>query len=315
MGLFEKKYCDICGEKIGLLGNRKLEDGNLCKDCAKKLSPFFSDRRNSTVEEIRQQLAYREENERRLADFHPDSTFGRLKKVYVDRAGEKFIMTTATNWRDANPDLISFSQVTGVDTDIHENKKEIYYKDDEGKSKSYNPRRYEHDYEFNVTILVDSPWFDKIELELSSGNRPNSPYTDLYRQYEEQMHTLSDILNGSQRQSYGQNNFTASAASAPKTREQEIMERVIKENPWTCTFCKFPNIGTLTCSHCGEPVADEDVIALAKHIVKCELYSDDLAKQADFVKMQQSVPQSWTCSGCGAQNSGKFCQNCGAPRA
>ena len=41
MGLFEKKYCDVCGEKIGLLGNRKLEDGNLCKDCAKKLSPFF----------------------------------------------------------------------------------------------------------------------------------------------------------------------------------------------------------------------------------------------------------------------------------
>ena len=30
MGLFEKKYCDICGEKIGLLGNRKLEDGNMC---------------------------------------------------------------------------------------------------------------------------------------------------------------------------------------------------------------------------------------------------------------------------------------------
>ena len=39
MGLFDKKYCDICGEKIGLLGNRKLEDGNLCKDCARKLSP------------------------------------------------------------------------------------------------------------------------------------------------------------------------------------------------------------------------------------------------------------------------------------
>lgn len=23
MGLFDKKYCDICGEKIGLLGNRQ----------------------------------------------------------------------------------------------------------------------------------------------------------------------------------------------------------------------------------------------------------------------------------------------------
>ena len=41
MGLFDKKVCDICGEKIGLLGNRKLDDGNLCKDCAKKLSPWF----------------------------------------------------------------------------------------------------------------------------------------------------------------------------------------------------------------------------------------------------------------------------------
>ena len=37
MGLFDKKYCDVCGEKIRFLGNRKLEDGNLCKDCAEKL--------------------------------------------------------------------------------------------------------------------------------------------------------------------------------------------------------------------------------------------------------------------------------------
>ena len=36
MGLFDKKICDICGEKIGLLGNRKLDDGNLCKDCDEK---------------------------------------------------------------------------------------------------------------------------------------------------------------------------------------------------------------------------------------------------------------------------------------
>lgn len=67
MGLFDKKYCDICGEKIGLLGNRKLEDGNLCKDCAKQLSPWFSDRRRSTVEDIKRQLAYREENWGRAA--------------------------------------------------------------------------------------------------------------------------------------------------------------------------------------------------------------------------------------------------------
>ena len=67
MGLFDKKYCDICGAKIGLLGNRKLEDGNLCKNCAAKLSPWFSDRRQSTVAEIGEQLSYREANREKVS--------------------------------------------------------------------------------------------------------------------------------------------------------------------------------------------------------------------------------------------------------
>ena len=37
-----------------MLGKRKLEDGYLCKDCISKLSPFFSERRHSTVDEIAQ---------------------------------------------------------------------------------------------------------------------------------------------------------------------------------------------------------------------------------------------------------------------
>ena len=63
-GIFDKKNCDICGDKIGLLGNRKLDDGNLCKNCAAKLSPWFEERRHSTVEEIKRQLDYREENKK-----------------------------------------------------------------------------------------------------------------------------------------------------------------------------------------------------------------------------------------------------------
>ena len=39
MGLFDKKVCDICGEKIGLLGNRKLDDGNLCRIVQKNCLP------------------------------------------------------------------------------------------------------------------------------------------------------------------------------------------------------------------------------------------------------------------------------------
>ena len=194
MGLFDKKYCDVCGAKIGFLGNRKLEDGNLCKDCAGKLSPFFSDRRNSTVAEIKEQLAYREDNKRRLDDFLPTVTFDGSKKVYIDPIRERFIVTRLSNWRSGNPDLISFSQVRNVETDIKENKEEIFCKDSEGNETSYHPRRYECDYEFNITIHVDSPWFDEIELELSDGNRPESRFTDLYREYEQKMRELADIL-------------------------------------------------------------------------------------------------------------------------
>ena len=85
MGLFSKKYCDVCGEKIGLLGNRKLEDGNLCKECAKKLSPWFSDRRQSTVTEIKEQLAYREANQEKVAQFHPTRSLGERTKVLLTR--------------------------------------------------------------------------------------------------------------------------------------------------------------------------------------------------------------------------------------
>lgn len=310
MGLFDKKYCDICGEKIGLLGNRKLEDGNLCKDCARKLSPFFSDRRNSTVEEIRQQLAYREENERRLADFHPDITFGESQKVYIDRNSGQFIVTSALNWHKANPDLISFNKVRGVNTDIHENKTELFYEDKDGKRQSYSPRRYECEYAFNMTILVDSPWFDKIELELSDGNRPDSPYTDLYRHYEEQMHTLSNLLRGVG--SRGQSSFAA--PSAPKTREQEIIEEVIRNSTWTCKSCGFINPGTLTCRECGGPVSDENLLTNAKNIAQATLMMENTAAQGNSAPVQQSIPQNWTCPSCGSQNTGKFCESCGAPR-
>ena len=73
MGLFDKKYCSICGSQIKLLGNRKLEDGNCCKDCANKLSPFFSERRHSTVESIKEQLAYREANKAEVEKFMTDN--------------------------------------------------------------------------------------------------------------------------------------------------------------------------------------------------------------------------------------------------
>ena len=79
MGLFDvfkKKDCEICGKEVGMFGYKKLEDGEICKDCVKLLSPWFDDRRHSTVEQIKAQLAYREENKAALNAFRPTVAYG-----------------------------------------------------------------------------------------------------------------------------------------------------------------------------------------------------------------------------------------------
>ena len=124
MGLFDKKYCDICGEKIGLLGNRKLEDGNLCKDCAKKLSPWFSDSRSSTVSEIKEQLAYREKNRERAAQFRTTRSYGEDWKLLLDEEHRWFTVTRARDLADANPDILDYTALTGCRVDIDESRTE-----------------------------------------------------------------------------------------------------------------------------------------------------------------------------------------------
>lgn len=177
MGLFDKKYCDICGEKIGLLGNRKLEDGNLCKNCAKKLSPWFSDRRQSTVAEIREQLAYREANREKVTAFRTTRTLGENTKVLLDEDAGLFMVTAARNLEDANPDVLAFSDVTGCKLDIDESKTEIEYKDKEGNRQSFSPRRYAYSYDFYIVINVNNPYFDEIRFRLNSSSVDNDEET------------------------------------------------------------------------------------------------------------------------------------------
>lgn len=167
MGLFDKKFCDICGNKIGMLGNRKLEDGNLCKDCASLLSPFFSERRRSTVADIKDHLAYREANKAAVAAFRATRTLGNATKVMLDEDAGKFLVTTARRLEDANPDVLDFSQVTGASYKVDENKSEMTQRGPDGKSVSYNPPRYKFSYAFKMNIQVSHQWFNEISFQIN----------------------------------------------------------------------------------------------------------------------------------------------------
>ncbi len=170
MGLFDKKFCSICGDKIGLLGNRKLEDGNCCKSCAAKLSPWFSERRHSTVEDIKGQLAYREANKAAVAAFHTTRTLGNNTKLLLDEDAKKFMVTSARDLAAANPDVLSYGDVTGCTLDIDESRDELKRKDNDGKEVSYVPPRYTYEYDFNVVINVNNPYFDEIRFRLNSSS-------------------------------------------------------------------------------------------------------------------------------------------------
>ena len=54
----------------------------------------------------------------------------------LDEDAGLLIITSQTRWRDANPDIIEFSQVLGCDMDIDEHRTEIYRETKDGERKS-----------------------------------------------------------------------------------------------------------------------------------------------------------------------------------
>ena len=167
-GAFEKKQCDICGGEIGLLGNKKLENGNCCKECVKKLSPWFTDRKHSTVEEIREQIEYREQNREELKDFHETVTMGEDSSLFlIDQQNRRFVVLPRSNvdLYAQNPDIIYFDQVNEMKLDISYSSSEEKMMRD-GQRVSYDPPRYEHSFTFYVKIVIlqDRKWTEATDL-------------------------------------------------------------------------------------------------------------------------------------------------------
>lgn len=246
MGLFDKKYCSICGTQIKLLGNKKLEDGNCCKECASKLSPWFNERRHSTVDAIKEQLAYREENKAEVAAFQVTRTIGEGTKVLCDENQGKFLITSAgKNWRDTNPDVLSFSAVTGCETRIDESKYEEKTTDKDGKSVSYRPPHFSYSYDFKVTVYVNHPYFDEMSFNLNNSSIREQSVGPLIRhsaEYDSYVQSLADVksvFSGIRENVRAQ----AVAAAAPKV-------------PVKCPSCGATTIPDEKgcCEYCGSPV-------------------------------------------------------------
>ena len=293
MAMFEKKFCDFCGEKIGLLGNRKLEDGNMCKECASRISPWLTDRRRTTVAEMKEHLAYREANKAKLQSFRPTQTLGNTTKVYIDRNAGTFCVTRQNSPAAANADLIALSDVTGVDIKIDEDKDELFMEIN-GEKRSYNPKRYQYEYEFSIEIRVNNRWFNEIEFKLSD-QKPESRVDELYRRYEQQAYEIKSALTGV-------------TCTPPQTNYAADPLQSFVSN-----VAAAAGIGTQGYVQQGYPQQGMPQQGYPQQGMPQQGYPQQGFPQQNAYA-QQPVNAAWVCPACGMSNTANFCAGCGSPR-
>ena len=344
MGIFDKKQCSICGKDIGIVVKYKLEDGNLCKDCAAKVSPWYDMDRKRTVEDLRSHLAYREKNRETVKALRPTRVFGEDVKIYLDENARKFVATRVENWQDRNPDVISLDQIRRCELLIGEESDEIMDRDEDGRPRSFDPPRYEYEYQFNVDMDIDGGFFNKLQVELSRfGNRPREKDSEAYRALEQTGKEICALLTGKApeevTEKVEQRNDEHPAAAAPAPVQEEakapaeapaeepvrtaVSEDVFDEAPaeapaepelvFDAAPAEAPEAPELVFG--GEPDRVTPVFVPGADFNtpwKCSCGYEAIGNYCANCGLAR--PKKWFCPDCGAENGGLFCIGCGRRR-
>ena len=332
MGLFDKKNCDICGEKIGMLGNRKLEDGNLCKDCAKKLSPFCDDRRRSTVEQIRAHLQYREENKNALRAFAPTLTLGEDKKIYIDQMKGNFVVSRNKpgSWDEENPDVMPIASITSCGLDIDEDRDEIYMRNGEGQNVSYNPPRYNFYYNFKLKFLVSNPYFDDFEVRLNNFRVEGMGSMEYNRYQKMAMDIMAALgVNGNVNMNggMGMNNMGMGGMPmggampmnnmgfAPQGNMYGQQMGGYQQAPYgqNMGYQQNPYGQQMPQQGYGQPMQNNMYGQPQGNMYNQQAAYGQQAPQNNAA-FAQSASATWVCDCCGNTNEGAFCTGCGNRR-
>ena len=178
MGLFSKKYCEFCGEKLGLFGNTTLKDGYMCKNCARQISHWWSVGKSNTVAEMYEHIMYRNENKKKVEEFRVTKAMGEYYKVLIDEPNGKVMVTSSDNLEKANPDVLDIADITSASYEIDENKSELKTKDEKGSYISYEPKRYEYRYDFYVKFYVKNPYFSTMRFKVNSSYVHIDPWAE-----------------------------------------------------------------------------------------------------------------------------------------
>ena len=182
MGLFKKEACVLCGGKTGLF-DKKCIDGKVCKDCVKKLSPYFDDYKNTNRELLESQLRMREYYRTVIEASHFTKIFGEFGVILIDEENKRFIplpdtggglfakkreIRSVEDVMDLGPDVIEFYQVKDFEIDITETTREEKRTVD-GQQVSFNPPHILYMETFTLRMKLDHPFLKSIYIQLNDG--------------------------------------------------------------------------------------------------------------------------------------------------
>ena len=348
MGLFDvfkKKDCEICGKEVGLLGYKKLKDGEICKDCVKLLSPWFEDRRESTVAEIKEQLVYRQRNAKEHENFTITRKIGDEEYYMyieeVDGVPTRFFVTSRSDYKSENPDIISFKDVISCVTDIQVRDEEIKERNAEGQMVSCNPRRYKHHHDFVIKMEIrNNPYFDEIKFRINGSDITLETVGDVgggfggaalagllqgvgvstagvqthsyrnsseNRRYEECRMICEKI---EQAVEDGKRGVQPAAQATGGDPIQMLIEQ-IRNAPDLATVARHQQ--TLVMMIMNHPDKDALLSQGAKAMADATVRIETQMAMAGFNAPAQETPKSKFCPNCGAPyEGGKFCQSCGS---
>ncbi|MBQ8942779.1 MAG: DUF4428 domain-containing protein [Firmicutes bacterium] len=182
MGLFKKEDCCLCGGKTGLF-DKKCADGKVCKECAKKMSVWFDDYKNSDKAMLENQLSLRRADAALAKMGNFNKIFGEFGVILIDEAAQKFIAFPDTSTSlfgsqrkvksvddimDLGPDIINFSAVEDFEIDITETTREEKRTVD-GKQESYDPPHILYMETFTLRMQLKHPYVKSVYIQLNDG--------------------------------------------------------------------------------------------------------------------------------------------------
>ncbi|MBR0137650.1 MAG: DUF4428 domain-containing protein [Erysipelotrichaceae bacterium] len=145
--------CSVCGKKLTRYGSKKLKDGVLCRNCAKLASDWLDneDFARMSVDQIKDHLAYCQENLARIEQFKGLQVVEGKYSLYVDDSKREFVISKRDDLVKANADVFSLDQIKNMR--IIERK----YRQKEGS-------------DIFVELIMDHPQFDNVRFQVNEFN-------------------------------------------------------------------------------------------------------------------------------------------------